>query len=169
MFRGVFMNNELFGLSFLNLTPTAQAKVLGSRMYPSISGNVLFYQTSYGVLVVAEIKGLPILADRCKSPIFAFHIHEGSSCTGNQQDPFFNVGMHYNPNNCMHPYHAGDLPPLFGANGYAFSANITNRFNIDEVIGKTIVIHSSYDDFTTQPAGNSGMKIACGEIKRIQY
>ena len=40
-----------------------------------------------------------------------------------------------------------------------------NRFRIDEIIGKTIIIHSSTDDFTSQPSGNSGSKIACGEIK----
>jgi len=28
-----------------------------------------------------------------------------------------------------------------------------------------IVIHSSYDDFTSQPAGGSGTKIACGVIE----
>jgi len=59
---------------------------------------------------------------------------------------------------------AGDLPPLFSANGYAFSAVLTNRFTIDEIIGRTIIIHSSVDDFITQPAGNAGTKNACGKI-----
>ena len=43
---------------------------------------------------------------------------------------------------------------------------LTERFNIDEIIGKTIIIHSNPDDFTTQPGGNSGTKIACGLIKK---
>lgn len=151
----------------LSEKPSAVARVKGSVMYPKIQGEVWFYQTDYGVLVVADIEGLPISADKCKSPIFAFHIHEGGSCTGNSQDPFFNVGMHYNPNTCMHPYHAGDLPPLFGANGYAFSAILSNRFTVEEVIGRSVVIHSSFDDFVSQPAGNSGIKIACGKIEGI--
>lgn len=151
----------------LSQMPNAVAKVKGSVVYPKIKGEVWFYQTDYGVLVVADIEGLPVLADKCKSPIFAFHIHEGSSCTGNQQDPFFNVGKHYNPNNCMHPFHAGDLPPLFGTNGNAFSAVLTDRFNLEEIIGKSVVIHSSFDDFKSQPAGNSGIKIACGEIINV--
>jgi len=49
-----------------------------------------------------------------------------------------------------------------------FSMVLTNRFNLSEIIGKTIIIHSSVDDFTTQPAGNSGTKIACGEIRRFE-
>lgn len=41
----------------------------------------------------------------------------------------------------------------------------TNRFSIEEIIGRTVVIHDMTDDFKTQPSGNSGKKIACGVIK----
>lgn len=148
----------------LHQRPRAWANVKGDEAHPDISGNVRFYQTSYGVVVFAEIKGLPRGRDGCSSPIFAFHIHKGSRCAGNANDPFAEAGTHYDPQGCPHPYHAGDLPPLFGANGYAFSMFLTDRFRVADVIGKTIVIHSSPDDFTTQPSGNSGTKIACGEI-----
>ena len=111
--------------------------------------------------------GLPTSADKCKSPIFAFHIHAGESCTGNSEDPFANALTHYNPNDCSHPFHVGDLPPLFGNNGYAFLAFITNRFSVKEIIGKTIIVHSSFDDFSTQPSGNAGEKIACGQIVAV--
>jgi Cu-Zn family superoxide dismutase len=43
---------------------------------------------------------------------------------------------------------------------------VTNRFTVKEIIGRTIVIHDSPDDFTTQPSGNSGKIIAIGEIER---
>lgn len=66
----------------------------------------------------------------------------------------------------MHPYHAGDLPPLFSANGNAVLEVLTDRFNIHQIIGKTIIIHRNPDDFTTQPSGNAGEKIACGVIKK---
>ena len=153
--------------TLLNHKPNAVAYIKGSDIYPEIYGNVSFYQTQYGVIVVAEVSGLPKQNDNCKNPIFAFHIHNGKSCSGNNQDPSANAGMHYNPNNCPHPYHAGDLPPLFGANGIAFSSVLTHRFKLDEIIGRTIVIHSSLDDFITQPSGNSGTKIACGQIQYI--
>ena len=51
------------------------------------------------------------------------------------------------------------------ADGYAFSAVLSNSFAAEDIIGKTVVIHSSPDDFITQPSGNAGKKIACGEIR----
>lgn len=148
-----------------NQVPRARAKINGSILYPNIKGDVWFYQALYGVFVVAYIEGLPNTKGVCRGDVFGFHIHEGRSCTGKDMDFFADTGSHYNPNNCKHPQHAGDLPPLFGANGYAFLAVLSDRFTINEILGKTIVIHSEADDFVSQPAGNSGIKIACGEIK----
>lgn len=147
--------------------PDAVATVYGNGQNPHLYGNVRFYQTEHGVLVVTEVEGLP-RGGECDSPIFAFHIHEGGSCTGNASDPLANVGMHYNPYGCPHPYHAGDLPPLFSADGIAFSAFLTDRFTVNNVVGKTVIIHGSPDDFTTQPSGNAGQKIACGEIFAVR-
>ena len=147
--------------------PAAAALVRGSRNYPAIQGRVDFYQTSRGTVVSAEISGLPLPAGPCKSPVFALHIHEGESCTGNAEDPFADALSHYNPGGCVHPYHAGDLPPLFGNDGYAFSAFLTNRFTVGEVIGRAVIIHAGPDDFPSQPAGNAGAKIACGMIEAV--
>ena len=146
--------------------PQALAEIRGSAAYPRIRGHVRFYQTRYGVFVVTELGGLQ-RGGRCASPILAFHIHGGGQCTGNASDPFANAGTHYDPQGCPHPYHAGDLPPIWGADGYAFSAFLTGRFTVKEIIGKTAVVHKGFDDFTTQPAGNAGEKIACGEIRAV--
>lgn len=154
-------------ISTLQKRPNAFALVKGSSEYPQICGKVQFHQTQSGVIVMAEINGLPISSEKCKSPIFAFHIHSGESCSGNKEDPFADALMHYNPDDCLHPYHAGDMVPLFGNNGFAFSAFLTDRFSIEEIIGRTVIIHSSPDDFMTQPSGNSGAKIACGKIVHI--
>lgn len=43
---------------------------------------------------------------------------------------------------------------------------LINKFKIKDILGKVIIIHDSPDDFTTQPSGNSGTKIACGKIKK---
>lgn len=142
----------------------AEAFINGSEEYPDIRGRVLFYQSRFGVIVSSEITGLPKGTGVCDSPVFAFHIHSGSRCRGNSEDFFADAGTHYNPNGCSHPYHAGDLPPLFGADGKALSVFLTDRFTVSEIIGKTVIIHSSPDDFTTQPSGNAGKKIACGVI-----
>ncbi len=153
-------------LSYLQRAPDAHAAVRGSRTYARIRGIVNFYQTPMGVLVAADISGLPTAHGKCDAPILGFHIHEGTSCTGNEQDPFANSLTHYNPHGCPHPYHAGDMPPLFVSHGKAITIFLTSRFSVREIIGKTVLIHSAPDDFTTQPAGNAGNKIACGEITK---
>lgn len=151
----------------LKSKPNAAALISGSPNYADIRGITRFYQTKQGVLVVTSVSGLPASSDKCAQPIFAFHIHEGNKCTGTNEDYFANAMTHYNPYNCPHPYHAGDMPPLFGADGNAFSAFFTKRFNVTDIIGKTVIIHSNPDDFTTQPSGNSKQKIACGIIKYV--
>ena len=155
-------------MSVLNKYPQAYTNLVGDSNHPNLSGTVKFFQTNYGVIIITQVMGLPSSENMCNQPIFGFHIHEGNSCTGNQEDQFADAGMHYNPNNCLHPYHAGDLPPLFSNNQMAFSINLLNRFTVNEIIGKTIIIHAQPDDFTTQPSGNIGNKIACGEIKAFQ-
>ena len=150
--------------SFTSQMPGAYAIVRSSYAYPNIYGEVRFFQTAYGTLVSAEFFGLPTGSSACTSPVFGFHIHSGTQCTGTPADPFSDALTHYNPATCAHPHHAGDLPPLFGNNGYAFSMFLTNRFSVSEIIGRTVILHSAPDDFTSQPAGNSGSKIACGVI-----
>ena len=121
--------------------PAAVAHVRGSEAHPDIRGCVRFRQMDGGVLVTAEIRGLP-----GDNGIFAFHIHNDSGGTG--EGPFACVGGHYGPA------------------GNAYLSVFTNRFTVDEVIGRAVVIHAKPDDFTTQPSGNSGERIACGEIRR---
>mgnify|MGYP003300115382 CR=1 FL=1 len=156
--------NNIKELSFMKHKPQAVAIVKGSPYHPMIQGKVSFYQTKEGVVVIAQITGLPENDDVCRKPIFAMHVHSGKRCSGNANDFFADAMTHFNPNDCLHPYHAGDLPPLFGVNGQAFSAFLTNRFSVEQIKGKTVIIHDSPDDFSSQPAGNSGKKIACGII-----
>ena len=140
--------------------PKAIARVQGGKDYPQICGNVRFFQHRDGLIVEAEIWGLP----RTKTGFFAFHIHEGGSCTG---EDFSDTGGHYNPDGTPHPDHRGDLPPLFSNQGKAYMKVFTDRLCIGEVMGKTVIIHSQPDDFYTQPSGNAGVKIACGVICRV--
>ena len=154
------MNTDEARLSFspyLRRPPHAKAALQGNGAY----GTVELYQTPHGVLVLAEIYGLP-KGEIDRSPVFGFHIHEGKYASPPSLSP--TAGGHYNPYHTPHPYHAGDLPPLFGANGCAFALTLTSRFTVDEVIGRTVVIHKGADDFTTQPSGNAGSILATGEI-----
>lgn len=158
-----------FLVDILNRNPNAYAHISGTQNSPNINGLVYLYGLPAGVFIIAQVQGLPDSNEACAPNIYAFHIHSGSACSGNAQDPLANTDGHFNPMNCPHPAHAGDLPPLFGNHGFALMAVFTSRFSINQVIGKTFVIHSRPDDFTTQPAGNAGTKIACGQIMAAQF
>lgn len=138
------------------------------QVYATISGNgIVGMMTAYkyldGSLVMIEVSGLPQTS--CNQGIHALHIHEGDSCTGDKEDPYKKAGSHFSLNDCLHPYHTGDLPPLFSNQGYAWSCVYTDKFSPDQIVNHTIIIHEKVDDFTSQPAGNAGKKIACGVIK----
>lgn len=141
--------------------PQAIAKVQGNNQYPQLSGLVKFYTAPYGgIIIESEIFGLPDITTPMSSDFYAMHIHEYGDCS----NAFQNTGNHYNPSNQLHPFHAGDLLPLLSNQGYAWSAFVDMRFSLNEVIGRSVIIHSQRDDFVTQPSGDSGSKIACGVI-----
>ena len=133
--------------------PYAVAQV-ESTTYPQIEGTVKFYEVHGGTLVVASVRNLPE-----GNGFHGFHIHAGNSCMPMME------GGHYNPTNMPHPQHVGDMPPLLANKGIAFGAFYTDRFYPEDVVGKVVVIHLMSDDFKTQPSGNAGKMVACGEIK----
>lgn len=137
--------------------PDGVACIRGGQDAPCLKGEVRFYQGCGSVLVEADICGLPEEG----SGFFALHIHEGGCCGG---EDFSDTGGHYDPKKTPHPLHAGDLPPLLRCGNGAYLAVRTDRFCVKDVMGRTVVLHSGVDDFTSQPAGNAGKKIACGVI-----
>lgn len=141
--------------------PQALAWVRGGSANPEISGLVKFYDTPYdGILVEAEFFGLPSRSEAGSSSFYAMHIHQYGDCSQN----FTKAGEHYNPQHTLHPWHAGDLPPLLSNQGYAWSAFYDKRFRVKDLIGRSVIIHADRDDFTSQPSGDSGAMIACGVI-----
>lgn len=136
----------------------AIAVIKGGNNAESVYGNVTFTKKGNCVLVTADINGLPVT----DTGFFGFHIHEGGSCNGNG---FADSGSHFNPSGAPHPKHAGDLPPLMLCGTSAHLQVLTDRFNITDIVGRTVIIHDRPDDFTTQPSGNAGTKIACGVIE----
>jgi Cu-Zn family superoxide dismutase len=149
--------------------PDAIAPVKGGALAPGLDGTVKFYSVSGGTVVRVDVCGLPAYKPALPGgqPVgpFGFHIHEGSTCgLGDGTNPFASAGGHYNPTNQNHGNHAGDMPVLFSNNGCAFMAFFTNKFKVKDIIGHTVIIHQNPDDFRTEPAGNSGARIACGVI-----
>ena len=138
--------------------PDAVARITGGAEVPQLTGCVEFYQENGCVLVAARISGLP---KENKSGFFGFHIHQGGDCSG---IGFSGTEGHYNPMGQAHPEHAGDMPPLIRCQGNAYLSFETDRFSVNEIIGRTVVIHGDPDDFHTQPTGNAGKKIAYGVI-----
>jgi len=155
------------------MIPRAYAEMEGSRLAPDLRGYVLFIEVPYGTEVVVEVAGLPKYqskeGNRDQVGPHGFHIHEYGNCEGGyEEEPFPNTALHWNPDKQPHGNHAGDFPVLFSNHGYARMSFYTDRFNVEDIIGKSIAIHENPDDYRSQPSGNSGKKIGCGEIKVYQ-
>lgn len=147
----------------------AIAEISGGTIYPDIHGFVYFKEADDGTEVYINISNLPLFSrkDGVNIGPFGFHIHNGQSCNeGTDENPFPDVGMHYNPDNQPHGNHAGDFPVLFSNSGISKMCFFTNRFKPADILNKAVVIHESPDDYISQPSGNSGKMIACGIIKK---
>ena len=130
-------------------------------------GTVTFSQKDTMVLVVARISGLT-------PGSHGFHVHEKGDCSAADA---MSAGGHFNPLGKPHAHpstaerHTGDMPMLVAdASG---NATLTAELDLlgigsgaGDVVGKSVVVHKDPDDFTTQPAGNSGPRIACGVIRK---
>jgi len=102
----------------------------------------------------------------------AFHVHQTSSC---QTPDFKSAGPHFNPTNKKHGFknkeghHAGDMKnfsvPSAGRAAVNFHNNDVTMDQLTANGGTSLVIHAKADDMMTDPSGNSGDRIACGEIK----
>jgi superoxide dismutase, Cu-Zn family len=133
-------------------------------------GKITLQEQSKGVELDIDLEGLP-------AGEHAIHIHEKGICTA---PDFKSAGNHLNPENkkhgLLHPEgsHAGDLPNLIvGEDGTAkvklMAPQVTLKDGKGSLLpkdGTSIVIHEAKDDGMTQPAGEAGNRIACGEIKK---
>ena len=102
--------------------------------------------------------------------VHGFHIHDVGNCASAD---FMSAGGHFNPTKQPHgaqgmPHHAGDMPSLLADP----TGKIDQSFTLANVVlggpagfvGHSVILHAGPDDFTTQPTGNSGGRLACGVI-----
>lgn len=136
-------------------------------------GEATISELSDGVLIRLALAGRPAAI----SPgSHALHIHEVGKC----EQTFKSAGGHFNPLGKKHGYldsqgkHLGDLPNIhvpdsgsltveIFASQLTFTAGKTGLLDAD---GSSLVIHAAVDDYRTDPAGNSGDRIACGVIEK---
>ncbi|WP_371074163.1 MULTISPECIES: superoxide dismutase family protein [unclassified Sinorhizobium] len=121
-----------------------------------------------GVLIDLQVSGLP--ANRW----VAFHVHETGNC--DRASKFETAGKHFNPGNKEHGLlaadgpHGGDMPNQYvNEDGILRAQVFDTMVTLDEkdngIRGRALIIHANSDDYRSQPAGDSGDRLACAVIE----
>ncbi len=146
--------------------PSATA-VLEPTRGNTAGGKVEFVQKGNKVFVTASVTGLT------PGP-HGFHIHDKGDCSSADGT---SAGGHFNPLGKPHgaasmpDHHAGDMPALLadGSGKATLSAEldvVTLGAGSTDIVGRSVIVHKDADDYTTQPTGNSGARVACGVIRK---
>jgi len=135
-------------------------------------GQATFTESDDGVLIQVEVQGLTV----AEAGEHGIHIHTTGACTPDFQA----AGGHFNPTGAQHGLenpsgpHAGDLPNMEidadGNGAYEATAALVTlgagENSLFDADGSALVIHAGTDDMVTDPAGDSGDRIACGVIEQ---
>jgi Cu-Zn family superoxide dismutase len=153
-----------YNWSPLNQTVHKAIAVIHPTQGNTATGKVTFTQEKNGVRVVAECSGLT-------PGKHAIHIHEFGDCGCVDAAC---AGAHFNPTNQPHGgphtphHHVGDFGNLdANEEGHATLEFVSNDITLNgrhSIIGRSVIIHAKEDDFVTQPSGNAGDRIGCGNI-----
>jgi Cu-Zn family superoxide dismutase len=138
--------------------------VLHATQGNTAQGVVTFTQEQGGVRVVAKLTGVP-------KGVHGFHIHEFGDCSSADGT---SAGGHFNPTGMSHAgptaekRHVGDLGNVTADEQGNVALDYVDKHlafsGANAIIGHAVILHANPDDFTTQPTGNAGGRIACGVI-----
>lgn len=135
--------------------------VLNPTQGNTAQGVVTFTQEEGGVHIVAKLTGVP-------KGDHGFHIHEFGDCSAPDGT---SAGSHFNPSGAAHAgrdaekRHMGDMGNVTAdEQGNIALDYVDKNIKIAAIIGHGVILHANPDDFTTQPTGNAGGRIACGVI-----
>ena len=134
-----------------------------------VSGKLTAAPIAGGVRITGEIGGLS------RGSTHAIHIHEKGDCSAADAT---SAGGHFNPAQQAHgragsgPHHGGDMDNIVAdANGVARvdvrALGVTLGGGATDIGGRAVVVHAMPDDYTSQPAGNAGARVACGVIQLV--
>jgi Cu/Zn superoxide dismutase len=103
-----------------------------------------------------------------------FHIHANGDCSAADGS---SAGGHFNPAQVEHGsvdaavHHGGDMSNIVAdAQGVAtIDAALSSNVNLGsgdafDISGRGVIVHADPDDYTSQPTGNAGSRLACGVI-----
>jgi Cu-Zn family superoxide dismutase len=158
----------LSGCASYRTTGPAATAALAPTTGNATTGSVRFVQAGERVQVSGEIRGLKPGAEH------GFHVHEKGDCSSGDG---MSAGGHYNPMSAPHgrhgagAHHVGDMPSLradaSGVARFSFdSASMRVGSGASDIVGKGLIVHRDPDDYTTQPTGNAGPRLACAVITR---
>jgi Cu-Zn family superoxide dismutase len=146
----------------------ARADFVGSQ--GQSLGSAALVGTPTGVLIQIRMQNVP-------EGQHGFHIHGTGKCDG---PDFQSAGGHFNPTGAKHGFmptggaHAGDMPNVIVQSDGILNADIVltgvtlgqGANSLLKEGGTALVMHAGPDDYATDPAGNSGGRIACAVIQR---
>jgi Cu-Zn family superoxide dismutase len=148
---------------------SAAAKATMQDAQGKAVGTVMLTPAPKGVVIRAELTGLP-------TGWHGFHIHAVGKC----EAPFQSAGGHFNPESHKHGVavdqgmHAGDLPNLYVGKDGTVTVEVIDTMvslgpggnSLFDADGSSLVVHAKADDYKTDPAGDSGDRIACGVVTK---
>lgn len=144
--------------------PAAAVAVLHPTAGNQTAGTVRFSRTAGGIAIEVDISGLA-------SGKHGFHIHTWGDCSAPDAT---SAGGHFNPEGQAHgapgaeKRHVGDLGNLeAGADGRVAVKLTDDVIALDGehgIVGRALIVHADRDDFTSQPTGAAGARVACGVI-----